>query len=269
MMDKKYYFISGLPRSGSTLLSSILNQNPEFYSGPSSPVLPFLNNINKKIESSELYQAYPKEEFKNGLTKSVYECYYSDTHKKIIFDKNRDWTRNVSKIKKYFQIDNPKIIVLVRDVDEILASFISMIRRSNNEENFIDSILKKFNVPINDFNRCQFISGKGPLGISYTSIQIAIESGFRDHLHFVEYNDLTLNPKCTMKKIYNFIEEEYYEHDFNNVENIHREHDDKVYGISDMHHVRSKVKRTSKRPEEILSKKIIDDVSGLEFWRQL
>ena len=38
-MKKTFYFMAGLPRSGSTLLSSILNQNPRFYSGPSSPVL--------------------------------------------------------------------------------------------------------------------------------------------------------------------------------------------------------------------------------------
>ncbi|NBR76993.1 MAG: hypothetical protein EBT73_06670 [Actinobacteria bacterium] len=28
---KEFFFISGLPRSGSTLLSGILRQNPEFY----------------------------------------------------------------------------------------------------------------------------------------------------------------------------------------------------------------------------------------------
>ena len=35
---KSYYFISGLPRSGSTLFSSILKQNPEFYADIASPV---------------------------------------------------------------------------------------------------------------------------------------------------------------------------------------------------------------------------------------
>ena len=38
-MDKTFYFMAGLPRAGSTLLSTLLNQNPRFYSGPSSPVL--------------------------------------------------------------------------------------------------------------------------------------------------------------------------------------------------------------------------------------
>ena len=35
---KSYYFISGLPRSGSTLLSGILKQNPDFYADIASPV---------------------------------------------------------------------------------------------------------------------------------------------------------------------------------------------------------------------------------------
>ncbi|MBD2040099.1 sulfotransferase, partial [Microcoleus sp. FACHB-672] len=34
----KIHFISGLPRSGSTLLSAILRQNPRFHAGMTSPV---------------------------------------------------------------------------------------------------------------------------------------------------------------------------------------------------------------------------------------
>ena len=34
----KYHFISGLPRSGSTLLAAILRQNPRFHAGMTSPV---------------------------------------------------------------------------------------------------------------------------------------------------------------------------------------------------------------------------------------
>jgi len=36
--SKTFHFISGLPRSGSTLLSAILRQNPRFYAGMTSPV---------------------------------------------------------------------------------------------------------------------------------------------------------------------------------------------------------------------------------------
>ena len=57
---KKYYFIAGLHRSGVTLLSSILNQNPRFYSGPLSPVLGIMKNIENNIEKLEYYKSSPK-----------------------------------------------------------------------------------------------------------------------------------------------------------------------------------------------------------------
>ena len=59
-MNKKYYFMGGLPRSGSTLLSSILNQNPRFYSGPSSPVLGAMVSTHDNFLQNELYHGYPK-----------------------------------------------------------------------------------------------------------------------------------------------------------------------------------------------------------------
>jgi sulfotransferase len=37
-MQKVIHFISGLPRSGSTLLAAILRQNPCFHAGMTSPV---------------------------------------------------------------------------------------------------------------------------------------------------------------------------------------------------------------------------------------
>ena len=37
-MDNGLHFISGLPRSGSTLLAAILRQNPRFHAAMSSPV---------------------------------------------------------------------------------------------------------------------------------------------------------------------------------------------------------------------------------------
>ena len=57
---KKYYFIAGLHRSGATLLSSILNQNPRFYSGPLTPVLDIMKNIESNIPTIEHYKSSPK-----------------------------------------------------------------------------------------------------------------------------------------------------------------------------------------------------------------
>jgi len=50
---KEFFFISGLPRSGSTLLSAILRQNPEFYADISSPVLSMVASTINVITGSE------------------------------------------------------------------------------------------------------------------------------------------------------------------------------------------------------------------------
>jgi len=75
---KKYYFMSGLPRSGSTLLSSILNQNPRMHSGPSSPVVATMLALESSLSNDELYLAYPKPDQARKIISSVIDNYYSD-----------------------------------------------------------------------------------------------------------------------------------------------------------------------------------------------
>ena len=84
-MTKKYYFMSGLPRSGSTLLSTLLNQNPEIYSGPSSPVLGVMVGAHEDFLSNELYLGYPKPDQANEVIGSVIENYYSDIKRKYYY----------------------------------------------------------------------------------------------------------------------------------------------------------------------------------------
>jgi sulfotransferase len=273
MIKKKYYFMSGLPRSGSTMLSAILNQNPKFYSGPSSPVVATMLKLEESLNQDELFLAFPKYDFGKDLISSVIDHYYSDTEKPIIFEKNRSWVYRMHYIPGYFDIKNPKVLIPVRDISEILASFISMINRNptivNERLNFIDQTLVQQGIPINDENRCRLIAGPGILGQSFDGIKLALSQGHRSNLHFIEYKNLVKNPQETMKKVYEFLNEPYFEHDFNNLVNIHQENDAQIYGFEDMHHVRSKVKSTSKNPEEVLSPAIIEMCQGAEFWREL
>lgn len=268
-MNKTYYFLSGLPRSGSSLLSAILNQNPDFYCGPSSPVVGSMISIEQSLESSDLYRAYPKPKFIKGMMKHALEEYYADVDKPVIFDKNRSWTHRVEYIEKYFGIKDAKIICTVRNLEEILASFISLIHKSDSKKfNFIDNNLSNMGAPINDFTRCQHIASDGPMGRAYTGLKTAFENGFAKNLLIVEYNDIVSNPKDTMQKIYEFIGQKQFIHDFNNIYNKQREDDGKVYGLPEMHKVRAKLQKTAKKPSGILPEQVIKDVSGLEFWRQ-
>ena len=270
--DKTFYFMAGLPRSGSTLLSSILNQNPRFYSGPSSPVVPTMLGLENHFSNDELFLGYPKIDVAKRIIASILPQYYSDIDKPVIFDKNRSWVNRLNYIPGYFDIV-PKVICPVRDISEILTSFITMVRRNpyNNQSkiNFIDEQLVKSNIPLTDDNRCEFIAGQGILGQSYTGLKQAIMEGYDHCLHFVEYKDLVSNPQETLNKIYDFLGEDKFEHTFDNLENPHRENDQQIYGLADMHEVRSKLHSIAPNPEEVLSERILNSCKGQEFWREL
>ena len=76
---KEFFFISGLPRSGSTLLSAILRQNPEFYADISSPVLGLVTSIINVITGSESNHLIDEDRRKQIL-KDVFEAYYKTAH---------------------------------------------------------------------------------------------------------------------------------------------------------------------------------------------
>jgi|694.fasta_scaffold27750_4 sulfotransferase len=272
-IERKYYFMSGLPRSGSTLLSSLLNQNPRFHSGPSSPVVPTILALENSLSQDELYLAYPKPEQARRLIASVLQIYYSDVDRPVIFDKNRSWVDRMNYIEGYFGIQ-PKILYPVRNIDEILASFISMYRRNpytgEGKISFMDEMLIKSNQPLNDDSRCQMLAGPmGILGQSYNGLKTVFEQGKQNLIHLIEYDDLINQPKETMEKIYDFLDEKYFEHDYQNIENMHREKDKEVYGLADMHEVRKSLGKVSADPKQILSENILNLCKGVEFWRDV
>ena len=268
--------MAGLPRAGSTLLSTLLNQNPRIYSGPSSPVLGAMYATHENFQSNELYTGYPKPNQVNEIIGSMIEHWYSDIDKPVVIDKNRAWCARVPFIEGYIK-QEAKIIVPVRRVDEILASILTMIKRNPFQEgqpriNFVDEQLVKFNIPINDENRCQYLlSNQG--GIVWESLnatKLGVEEGHSDKFLFVDYNDLVKDPQKELNEIYEFLGEEPFEHTFENLSNDHREDDITTYGLSDMHEVHSELKKVSSDPSEILPDSIVElynsNKSNLEFW---
>ena len=277
-MDKTYYFMAGLPRAGSTLLSTLLNQNPRFYSGPSSPVLGAMFSLHDHFQVNELYTGYPKPDQVYSMVGSVIRHWYSDVEEEVIFDKNRAWTARVPFIEGYIG-QQAKIVVPVRRIDEILASMLTMIHRNPFKEgqpriNFVDENLVKNNIPINDENRCNHLLNQG--GIvweSLNAVKLGVEEGHADRFLFVDYNNLVENPQRELNYIYEFLNEEPYEHTFDNLFNKHREDDLTTYGLDDMHQVHSKLKKTSSNPDEVLPDSIIElynsNKKTLEFWNNI
>ena len=271
--QKSYYFMSGLPRAGSTLLSSILNQNPRIYSGPSSPVVPTMLAIENSLAQDELYLAYPKREQGRQIIASVLYNFYGDIDKPVIIDKNRSWVNRINYIQGYFDL-RPKILYPVRSIKDILASFIAMHKRNpiisnSGKINFLDDMLIKNNIACNDYNRCRALMTGGILGQSFEGLKSVYDSGAEHSIHIIEYDDLINNPDETMNNIYEFLEEEPFKHNFNKIQNINKENDSLIYGFEDMHDVMPKLGKRGIIAEEILSEEILMMCENAEFWRNI
>ena len=265
-MNHNFYFMAGLPRAGSTLLKSIINQNPNIYTQPVTPVMELMYHNEQYFLTSEQYIGYPNPEGAYKLISNIIENYYFKVEKPIIIDHNRAWSNNIERLKTYIT-PNPKIICPVRDISEILTSFITMIHRNSDEVSFIDQTLIDKGFTVDDDNRCQYLmSDDGIVEQALWAQSQAFIRNETDHLLMVEYDDIVNTPQETMDRIYNFLEIDGYKHDFNNVKNNHRE-SEKQWNLKDMHHVRNKVQKISKKPEDVLSPFILNKYSKLEYWK--
>ncbi len=265
-MNHSFYFMAGLPRAGSTLLKSIINQNPNIYTQPVTPVMELMYHTEQYFLTSEQYIGYPNPEGAYKLISNIIENYYFKVEKPIIIDHNRAWSNNIERLRTYIT-PNPKIICPVRDISEILTSFITMIHRNSDEVSFIDQTLIDKGFTVDDDNRCQYLmSDDGIVEQALWAQSQAFIRNETDHLLMVEYDDIVNTPQETMDRIYNFLEIDGYKHDFNNVKNNHRE-SEKQWNLKDMHHVRNKVQKISKKPEDVLSPFILNKYSKLEYWK--
>jgi hypothetical protein len=151
---KRYYFLVGLPRSGNTLLSSILNQNPLIHAEGNSAVCQLMWDMEVSCNTSgqEQIKANKREKTIFDLVSSIPKIYYKDVDRPIIVDKCRTWNNpaNVDIVNRYIDCD-PKFIVLIRPVNEIVISFLDLCNKNNIEitsEYFINKdseILKLLN----------------------------------------------------------------------------------------------------------------------------
>ena len=59
-MNHELVFLSGLPRSGSTILTSLLNQHPNIHATTTSPVLGMILNFGNNWENQVIHQIQDK-----------------------------------------------------------------------------------------------------------------------------------------------------------------------------------------------------------------
>jgi sulfotransferase len=268
-MNKTYHFLSGLPRSGNTLLSALLNQNPDIYSSPLSPLPTFMWNFENSESNMEQRNITTQNKIREKIFLSSFmENYYKDVQKPIIIDREKSWGTpdNLNLIKNHITA-TPKIIFTVRDILEILASFINMnaeyLKKDAYNSNFFIS-----NYRSEQDLLCEFLmSPNGIVDKTLLSLAPAFYPENKGMFHIVEYNDLVISPDETMSKIYNFLEMPDYKHNFSEIKKEEQDLDEEIGLPKNLHEVRGSISKSS-TSLDVLSDYIRHKYSNMEFWRE-
>lgn len=257
---KEYFFISGLPRSGSTLLSAILRQNPEFYADIASPLQGLVKGVINGITNSESNTTI-REDRRKTILYGLIDAYYNHVNKPIIFDSSRGWTSVTSLLKELFP--NTKIICCVREIIWILDSFERIAAKNSLYTNtFVDDESRACVE-----TRCMSmmdVKKDGMVVKPWYWLQEGISLN-RDMILLVEYKSLCKTPEKTMREIYNFIDKPYFDHDFDNVE-YENETFDRSLNMKDLHTVKRKVEWIERKT--ILPDYLVEKFLKKDFWKK-
>jgi len=234
---KALHFIAGLPRSGSTLLSSILYQNPQIHTEGHSALCNVMWDTLGSLNTNPHIVATGRNKTIKDIMSMLPKTYYMDVNRDVVIDKAFTWTLqgNIDMVKQYIT-PNPKFIVMERPVDEIVASFVNLMERNNSNGVFEDGV-QRFSGSLRE-RREDAVRAEG----SSLSADIRAYNNAKDHpdqsmFHYVSYKNLVEDTKQVLSGIYTFLELEEFPHDLDNIINHHGE-DDSVWGLSGMHTIR-------------------------------
>jgi sulfotransferase len=269
-MTKTYHFMAGLPRSGSTVLSAILNQNPEIYSSPQTDLIGMLYELESKIPSYESYRAKLMHPNFASVLYGMADNFYSPIDKPVVIDKNRGWGTpyNWDNLSLYVNPEG-KVILTMRPILEVLASFIQVAQKTNKATASMpylnNDLWATHYRDATDAQVENIMAANGELDRAIFSIANLIKN-HRDKVYVVWFDDLLDSPQETMNGIYDFLGLDRFDHNFNNIKAVDNHDDLSGYGIVGLHDVNKKLARPKTNPSELLSDYVIQKYgNALDF----
>lgn len=250
----KMHFLSGLPRAGSTLLASLLRQNPRFEASIMSPVgrivTSTLQAMGPDNEADGFVTNDQRERILHGIFQAYYAAHEQHTPEHVVFDNNRRWTANAALLEHLYP--GSKIICCVRAPNAIVDSFERLFRKHPMNLSVIYGAQANLTV----YNRVQkLMSDDAVVGFALNALRDAWFSDQRKNLVIVDYDELCTRPKNVMQLIHNAINEPAFGYDFENIQPIPgAEQFDRDVNTPGLHDLKPKIvyeKRTTILPHDL------------------
>ena len=253
------HFISGLPRSGSTLLAALLRQNPRFHAGMSGPLAGLFGALLGQMSARNEFSVFIDDAKRERIVHGLFENFYADCSAEVIFDTSRGWCGWMPAIARLFP--EAKVIACVREMSWVVDSIERLVQRNV----FSPSSIFNYSPGGTVYTRANgVVAADGLVGAPYDALKQACYGAQRDRLLLVQYETLTTDPVATMRAIYDFIGEPGFAHDFGHVDYDVTEFDERA-GTPGLHTVRPTVEaqpRETLLPPDLFNRFIHD-----AFWR--
>jgi sulfotransferase len=236
-MTARLSFISGLPRSGSTMLAAILRQNPAFHAGMSSPLLSIFSGLLRSMGPGNEYARFLSDGQRERMIRAVFDQYFAEfADKHLVFDTNRGWSAHLASLASLFP--ESRVICCVRNPAWILDS----IERRVQSAGFSRSRMFPDDAAENVYTRVEFMLKKGILSGSMQALRQAWYGEHADRLIAVRYDSITERPTQLVERLYELLREPPFRHDFENLEYNELEFDEQL-GLPGLHEVKRRVER--------------------------
>lgn len=235
-MARAVHFISGLPRSGSTLLSAILAQNPRFQASMSGPVAGLVSALLGEMSGKNEFSLFIDDARRERLLGAVFESFYADSPAEVVFDTNRDWCARLPLLKALYP--DAKIIACVRHMPWVIDSIEQLVRRNA----FQPSSIFNYQTGGTVYSRADGVArAEGLVGHAYNALKEAyFGPDAPGRLLLLQYETLASEPARAIHAVYDFIGEPAFDHDFANV-HFNADEFDRRAGTPGLHHIRPKV----------------------------
>jgi sulfotransferase len=257
--SRRFHFISGLPRSGSTLLSGILLQNPRFHAGMTSPVGSLCSTVLGQVSAGSEFAPVVGRDKRKALLRGLFDSYYADVGREVVFDTNRTWCAKLGLVRDLFP--EAKVIACVRNVAWIMDSFERMYRANPYEHTRLFGAAGARGTV---YSRLEGLAQHDQtVGYAWSALREAFYGEHASSLLLVDYELLTRAPAKVLPLVYDFLGEPHFAHDFDKVEYDAEEFDQQL-GAPGLHHVKRQVKFTP-RPT-VIPPDLFEKFNQMSFW---
>ena len=229
--NRKLFFLVALPRSGNTLFASIMNQNKEIAATANSVTLEIMKDL-YLLKKTDTFENFPDHQSLDNVLDNVFTNYYQQWPQRIIIDRGPVTATgnpgNFELMQKHFK-PGFKCIVLLRDLMEVLASYMQWYTENP------DAFPNRYGHNTDEEKLLMLMNKDGAIVKNLKAIKNSYN--YPEICHYVRYDDMVTNPEQEFGKIYKFLDEPYFNHRFDNLNQVNvngLSYDDRVVG-SNMH----------------------------------